>query len=88
MREIATTTSVPFRPRSFSKTSVFVILYASSPSIEIILSPGIRPTISEGLSGIGEITVIYPSKISNSIPIPWNLPLNNSLMFSCSLAGI
>ena len=38
--------------------------------------------------GIGEITVIYPSRMSNSIPIPWNFPLNSSFIFSCSLAGM
>ena len=63
-------TSLPFLPLSFLKTSDFVILYASSLSIAIILSQGISPTISDGLSGIGDITVIYPSKMSNSIPIP------------------
>ena len=54
----------------------------------MILSPGIKPTISDGLSGTGEITVIKPSSMSNSIPIPWNFPLKSSLMFSCSFAGI
>ena len=38
--------------------------------------------------GIGEITVIYPSRMSNSIPIPWNFPLKISSIFSCSFAGI
>ena len=85
---IVTNTSLPFLPLSFLNTSDFVILYASSLSIAIILSPGISPTISDGLSGTGEITVIYPSSMSNSIPIPWKLPLNNSLIFSCSFAGM
>ena len=33
-----------------------------------------RPTLSEGESIIGDITVIYPPKRSNSIPIPSNFP--------------
>ena len=45
----------------------------------MILSPPISPARSDGVPGIGEITVIYPSKIANSMPMPSNSPSR----FSC-----
>ena len=59
--------------------------YADSLLIRTILSPVCNPARSDGVPGIGEITVIYPSKILNSIPIPSNSPSNCSLISSnCS----
>ena len=44
--------------RIFKKYRVKNLKKSLSQVDYIILSPGMRPTISEGLSGIGEITVI------------------------------
>ena len=38
--------------------------------------------------GIGEITVIYPSRIANSIPIPSNSPIKLSCIILNSSEGI
>ena len=57
---IVISTEVPFSPLSFFITSSLVILYASSPLMAIILSHDCRPTWSDGLSGTGDITVMYP----------------------------
>ena len=46
------------------------------------------PARSEGVSGIGEITVIYPSIKLNSIPIPSKSPRKSSSIPSKSSAGI
>ena len=54
----------------------------------MILSPLISPALSDGVPDIGEITVIYPSKIENSIPMPSNSPFIFSLIFSNSLLVI
>ncbi len=70
MRLIVTMTLVPFLPRKTLKTPSLVIPNASFPSIFIIWSPDNRPTCSEGLSATGAITVKFPLRISNSIPIP------------------
>ena len=57
-RLIVTSTGVPLGPLNFLTISSVVILYADSPLILTILSPLANPALSEGVPGIGDITVI------------------------------
>ena len=81
MRPIFKSTRVPFFPLNFLYTLSRSIPLAFFPSISVIQSPASMPAFSDGPPTTGAMTVIYSFKISNSIPIPWNSPLNISAIF-------
>ena len=67
-------TCVPGLPRSFLMASSIMRSLVVTPSIFMILSPGIIWAFQAGVLGSGVTTVSQPSLVSTLMPIPPNSP--------------
>ncbi len=78
-RSIPRTTVVPFFPFISETAYSRAISCVDLPSICLILSRGINPARSPGVSLIGATIVSSPSRIPTTIPIPSKAPFISSI---------